>query len=140
MPRGLYIRDVARAAGLTTQAIRYYERRSLLEPSGRSPSGYRVYAPEALLRVRFIKRAQRLGLTLDEIREVLRLKFSRQSPCDCVRKILGRRLAELKQRIAQMEKLRREIETVLRSSRGRARLPHEASVICPIIQAVDGRK
>lgn len=134
MSRAVYIRDVARAVGMTPQAVRYYERLKLVEPARRTDSGYRVYGPDAIERVRFIKQAQRLGLSLDEIREVLRLKYSGQSPCDCVRGMLNRKLAELKSQIAEMETLRGEIATCLRATRRLTRLPHEASLICPVIQ------
>jgi MerR family copper efflux transcriptional regulator len=135
MTKPVFIRDVAAAAGMRPEAVRYYERLKMLEPDGRTAAGYRVYSPEAIERIRFIKRAQRLGLTLDEIREVLRLKYSGQSPCACVRAILKRKLVELERQMAEMEEVRREIERSLRKFHTLARLPHEASAICPIIQA-----
>ncbi len=135
MGKGIYVGDVAGAVGLTPQAIRFYESQGLVDRPRRTPSGYRVYSPEALERVRFIKQAQALGFTLEEIREILRLKYSGQSPCDCVRVILKQKLTELKKEIVEMGKLRREIELCLSSSRNLTRLPHEASVICPVIQS-----
>ncbi len=134
MGRGIYIGKVARAVGLTAQGIRFYERSGLIEKAQRTSSGYRIYSPTTLERVRFIKQAQSLGLNLNEIREVLRLKYSGQSPCSCVRELLTQKLMELKKQMAAMETMRREIERCLRGSRNLSRLPHEASAICPLIQ------
>ena len=134
MGQAIYIGKVARAAELTPQAIRYYERLGLIEKAQRTSSGYRVYPPTALDRVRFIKQAQGLGLGLAEIREVLRLKYSGQSPCNCVRELLKQKLMQLKKQMLAMEKVREEIERCLRASRKSSRLPHTASSICPLIQ------
>jgi len=130
----MYIRDVAASAGLTPQAIRFYEQLGLIEKPQRTSGGYRVYSAETVERVRFIKDAQKLEFSLEEIREVIRLKYSGQSPCDCVRKMLNGKLRDLKDQIKQMDQMRREIATCLRASRNRARLPHSVSLICPIVQ------
>jgi len=134
----MYIRDVAKSVGLTSQAIRFYEQLGLIAKPQRTSAGYRFYSAETVKRVQFIKDAQRLGFSLDEIREVLRLKYSGQSPCDCVRKMLNGKLRELKDQIKQMDQMRRGIATCLRASRKRARLPHTASLICPIVQNKTG--
>ena len=130
----MYVRDVARCVGLTAQAIRFYERLGLIQSAQRTRAGYRVYSAATLERVQFIKDAQRLGFSLEEIREVIRLKYSGQAPCDCVRKMLNGKLRDLKDQIKQMEQMRREIATCLRASRKRSRLPHSVSLICPIVQ------
>lgn len=130
----MHIGKVASAVGLTAQAIRYYEHLGLIEKAQRTNSGYRVYSPGALERVRFVKQAQRLGLSLGEIREVLRLKYSGKSPCDCVRDLLKRKLARLEQQMKETEEMCREIKRCLRASRNSSRLPHEVSLICPLIQ------
>ena len=104
----MYIRDVAASAGLTPQAIRFYEQLGLIEKPQRTSGGYRVYSAETVERIRFIKDAQRLGFSLDEIREILRLKYSGQSPCECVRRMLSRKLKELRDKIRQMDQVQRE--------------------------------
>lgn len=86
-------------------------------------------------RVHFIKRAQALDFSLDEIREILRLKYGGRSPCDCVHAMLKRKLVAPKQQMEEMEKMRREIRASLQASRQLSRLPHGASLICPLIQA-----
>ncbi len=69
----LKIGEVARKTGLPVERIRYYERRGLLEPAGRSEAGYRLYTDEEVARLLFIKRAKLLGLTLGEIAELVNL-------------------------------------------------------------------
>lgn len=134
MGEGIQIGEVAESAGLTTQAIRFYEKRGLIAPSARTAGGYRVYSPEVRERIHFIQRAQALGFSLEEIREVLRLKYGGESPCDCVREMLTKKLAALGKQMAEMKRMRREIQASLRASRRLSRLPHEASLICPLIQ------
>jgi len=130
----MYIRDVAASAGLTPQAIRFYEKLGLIEKPQRTSGGYRVFSAGAVERIGFIKGAQKLGFSLDEIREVLRLKYSGQSPCECVRRMLNRKLKELRGKIRQMDQMQREISACLQASRKRVRLPDAASLICPIVQ------
>jgi DNA-binding transcriptional MerR regulator len=134
MENMIYIRDVAASVWLTPQAIRFYEQLGLIEKPQRTNGGYRVYSAETVERIRFIKDAQKLGFSLDEIREVLRLKYSGQSPCECVRRMLNRKLKELRDKIRQMDRMQREISACLQASRKRVRLPHAASLICPIVQ------
>lgn len=98
----LRIGDLAAAAGISPDALRYYERRGLLQPTGRRASGYREYPPEAVGVVRFIKHAQALGFSLAEVRELLRL---RGAP--------GRRGAGLEAREVAVGKLR-DIDEKLR--------------------------
>src|SRR6478735_1383541 len=71
MPETLLISDLASRTGFSPSALRYYERLGLIEAAERSPSGYRLYSPEAVDRLRFIERAKQLGLPLDEIRDLV---------------------------------------------------------------------
>ncbi len=71
---GFTIGEVAARAGVSVQALRYYERRGLVQPAARSRAGYRAYPPDAVRLVRFVKRAQALGFTLSEVGELIRLR------------------------------------------------------------------
>ena len=71
--RRLKIGDLARITGLSIKTIRYYERRRLLEPPSHTEAGYRLYGSEEVARLQFIQRAKLLGLTLEEIREMVEL-------------------------------------------------------------------
>lgn len=74
-----------------------------------TPSGYRVYSNDDVERLTFIKTAQRLGIALDEVREVLALRDRHERPCDYVRGVLRRHVDEIDQRIAELRSLRRQL-------------------------------
>ena len=76
----LTVSKVAKAAGVNIQTLRYYERRGILPEPERSDAGYRLYEPETISRVRFIKHAQDFGFTLEEIRELLELRIEQEPP------------------------------------------------------------
>jgi DNA-binding transcriptional MerR regulator len=81
MSEVLTIGQLARRASVHIETVRFYERRALLEAPPRSAAGHRVYAPGIVRRIRFIKKAQQLGFTLDEIRELLALATDSQTGC-----------------------------------------------------------
>lgn len=128
------IGKVARAAGVNVQTVRYYERLGLLPRPGRTAAGYRLYTPEATARLRFIKRAQALGFSLGEVKEILRLRYEGRSPCECVRGLLEQKLAQVEREMAALTRFRQELGHTLKRSQKLARLPHSASAICPIIE------
>ena len=81
MTTTLTIGKLAKEAGVNIDTVRYYERRQLLLKPERTPSGYRIYQSEAITRIKFIKRAQVLGFSLDEIRELFQLRIDTDSAC-----------------------------------------------------------
>lgn len=109
----LKIGDVAKSSGIGVEALRFYERSRLLGRPRRSHSGYRVYDTEVLKRLDFIKRAQILGFSLDEIRRIIADKQAGRSPCLEVREIVHHRLEELDERIKEMRRYRRELGAAL---------------------------
>lgn len=109
----LKIGEVAKLSGIGIEALRFYERSGLLGRPGRTASGYRLYDGEALNRLAFIKRAQALGFTLDEIKQIIAEKESGKSPCAEVREIVRLRLQELDERMAQMRRYRKELGVAL---------------------------
>lgn len=100
------IGEIAVAAGTTTKTLRFYEERGLLPPPGRTPAGYRDYAPDVVDRVGFIHRGQAAGLTLAQIRQVLDIRAGGHAPCRHVRGLLDVRLADLEDQITQLVELR----------------------------------
>jgi DNA-binding transcriptional MerR regulator len=132
--RRAFIGKVAGAAGISVHGVRYYERLGLLPPPHRTAAGYRVYSADAPERLRFIRQAQALGFTLAEIKEILRLRFAGQSPCECVRGMLEKKLEQVKHQMAGLAKFRRQLHRVLARSQDLRHLPHTASTLCPIIQ------
>lgn len=106
---GLLIGDVAERAGLTPPTIRYYESIGLIAAPPRSPTGYRRYAETTVEELRFIKKAQRLGFSLDEIGEILTLSRAGDTPCSHVLDLSRRHLAALDRRIQQLTSFRDQL-------------------------------
>ena len=105
--------QLAERAGVKRSTLRYYERRGLLSPAVRSPAGYRLYTPDAVATVRFIKRAQELGFSLAEIAELLSLRNSSALPRDQVRALAAEKLREVGERIAALRALKGALEGLL---------------------------
>lgn len=109
----LKIGEVAKRSGIGVEALRFYERSGLLGRPGRSQSGYRAYDAGVLQRLDFIKRAQVLGFSLDEIKRIIADKQAGRSPCRDVREIVRHRLEELDERMKEMRRYRRELGAAL---------------------------
>ena len=109
----LKIGEVAKLSGIGIEALRFYERSGLLGRPGRTQSGYRVYDEAVLQRLDFIKRAQVLGFSLDEIKRIIADKQAGRSPCLEVRNIVRHRLEELDERMKEMRRYRKELGTAL---------------------------
>jgi MerR family copper efflux transcriptional regulator len=116
MPRNnnsLKIGTVAKAAGIGVQTLHYYERLALLPKPQRSAANYRLYSPEAVRRVGFIKKAKAIGLTLEEIRQILDLKDRKRAPCRKVVQLGEKHFAEIDARLAQLRTYRRALAKAL---------------------------
>ena len=109
----LKIGEVAKASGVGIETLRFYEKSGLLDQPSRTESGYRLYDIEVLDRLDFIKRAQVLGFSLDEIKRVIADRRAGQSPCAEVREIVRHRLAELDTRMREMKRYRNELASAL---------------------------
>ena len=109
----LKIGDVSKQSGIGIEALRFYEKSGLLDKPSRTFSGYRVYEPEILERLAFIKRAQVLGFSLDEIRQIISDARTGKSPCEEVREIVRHRLEELDERMREMRRYRKELAETL---------------------------
>jgi MerR family transcriptional regulator, copper efflux regulator len=105
----LRVGAVAKAAGVGVQTLHYYERLGLLPKPSRSDANYRLYSPEAIRRVRFIKKAQALGITLEETRQILDLKDHGREPCLRVAELGEKHLQEIDARLAQLRAYRRAL-------------------------------
>jgi len=103
---------LAREVGVPASTVRYYERSRLLRPDGRTEGNYRIYGPEALERLRFIRAAQAIGLTLEDITTLLDFRDGRTAPCREVQTLIEERLSELKKRLEQL----RHVQAILHSS------------------------
>jgi DNA-binding transcriptional MerR regulator len=111
--RALRIGEVARRSGVGVEALRFYERRGLLGRPARTESNYRVYDESVLERLDFIRRAQAVGFTLDEIGEILAESAGGRSPCLHVRELARRKLEELDARLAELRRHRADLARTL---------------------------
>ncbi|MET0646361.1 MAG: heavy metal-responsive transcriptional regulator [Pyrinomonadaceae bacterium] len=111
--RMLKIGEVSKRSGIGVEALRFYEKSGLLDRPSRTYSGYRVYGEDVLERLAFIKQAQALGFSLDEIRRIVDDARKGQSPCDEVREIVRRRMEELDERLRELQKYRKELKHTL---------------------------
>jgi DNA-binding transcriptional MerR regulator len=109
----LKIGEVSRLSGIGIEALRFYEKSGLLDRPGRTYSGYRLYDESVLERLAFVKKAQVLGFSLDEIKQLIQHKRKGENPCAEVREIVKIRLDELNERIAQMIQYRDELSAAL---------------------------
>jgi MerR family transcriptional regulator, mercuric resistance operon regulatory protein len=111
MNEQLTIGRLAKAAGVNIETIRYYQRRGLVEEPAKPLGGHRRYAPAAAARVRFIKRAQQLGFTLEEVSGLLRLEDGQS--CRETRVLAERKLASIEERIADLIRMRRMLKGLI---------------------------
>lgn len=127
----LTIGQVAEAADVNIQTIRYYERRGLFPRPRRTPSGYRQYAEEAVSRIRFIRHAQELGFSLQEIQELLGLRVRHGAACDAVERKTRDKIAVVQQKIRDLQQMQRTLEQLAEACT--ARRPTDE---CPILEAI----
>ena len=105
MAQGIQIGQVARETGLTVDAVRFYEKQRLLKPAPRTEGGFRLFSGQHLQHIQFIRRAQVLGFSLDEIRELLVLQGEQVEACTHVRDMLKAKLDSVRQKIIELHKL-----------------------------------
>ena len=126
----LKIGEVAAQTGLSVDALRYYERLGLLPRAARTPSGYRLYDRRVIERVDFIKRAHRVGFTLEEIKQLLQLPTAEPRTCAEVLHVIARKLEDLDRRYEEIKRLRREL-SAYKAECERAIARQES---CPVIE------
>lgn len=135
MKEFLTVGRVARQAGVNLQTVLYYERRRLLSPARRSDSDYRLYAPETVRVILFIKNAQALGFTLDEIAKLLRLRVGSRSQCGPVKRQARARLALVQEKIAGLRAMERTLRRLLKTCAARG-----TTGSCPILDSLESRR
>ena len=124
--------QLARRAGVNVETLRYYERKGLLEPPSRLPSGYRAYGDDAIRVIRFIKRAQELGFSLAEVETLLELAAGGPEACDSAKSLAASRIADLDRRIETMQRMRDSLKTLVAT----CQLPRGERE-CPLIHSIE---
>lgn len=131
----LTIGKVAKQAGVNLQTVFYYERRRMLSCSKRTESGYRLYAPEAVRIIRFIKNAQGLGFSLDEVSRLLKLRVGHKTQCGPVRRQAEARLEIVQEKIAGLRAIEKALKRLVRTCSVRG-----TTGSCPVLESLeDGR-
>lgn len=128
----LTIGEVAARADVNVQTVRYYERRGLVPAPPRTRSGYRQFGPEAVARLRFIKRAQELGFSLEEIRELLALRVKHASACGAVEQRTRKKIVLVERKIAELRRVKQGLERLVASCQAR-----EPTSDCPVIETLE---
>jgi len=126
---------LAKEADVNLETIRFYEREKLLPKPPRTAAGYRLFPAEAIQRVRFIRRAQTLGFTLKEIRELLALSQSRRASCETVRQRAERKLVEIEGKITALVAMKGALTELSANCRGRGPVTR-----CPILECLSSEK
>jgi DNA-binding transcriptional MerR regulator len=128
------IGSVAKESGLPIKTIRYYDELRLLKTFGRTEGNYRLFNSDVFGRLRFIKRAQGLGLSLLEIREFLEIHDQGDLPCDHIKVKLEDKLSQVEQQIQQLQILKQELKGLLSGWEVVPEYPE--ATICPVIERV----
>ncbi len=123
--------EAAKALGVGVQTLHFYEQQGLIPRPPRSQVGYRLYSPEIIEQVRFIRKAQALGFSLEEIIEILGLARSGSSPCGRVQAALTEKLREVDRRLEELRDFRAELASLIEQA---AELSTHESEVCPIVE------
>lgn len=128
----LTIGQVAGLAEVGVETVRFYERQGLIEEPPRRVSGYRQYPPDAVARIRFIRRAKDLGFSLREIKELLALRLDPESTCGDVRERAEEKLADIRSKIEALDGMRAALERLAAACSGKGSVS-----ACPILEAME---
>lgn len=128
------IGEVAASAGVNVQTLRYYERRGILQEPKRTPSGQRAYSTETVRFIRFIKRAQELGFSLEEVEDLLRLRAAERRDRTRVRQLAAAKVRDIDEKVRYLRAMRRALGVLLESCDCAGQ-----DLACPILEALDDR-
>ena len=126
---------LAQEVGINLETVRFYERQGLLLKPPRSASGYRLFPADTTRRLRFIKRAQELGFSLNEIRELLTLRMSLRTTSTEIRKRTEAKIADIEGKIKSLNSMRKSLVKLARSCHGCGPVSD-----CPILESLDGEE
>lgn len=133
----LKIGEISRESGVGVEALRFYESRGLIEPAARTQSGYRLYDDAVFARLSFIKKAQSIGFTLDEIAHIISDAAQGRTPCADVRRLAAEKLAALEERIRQLQRHRRELRQTVAAWEQQGAAQGE---VCGLIEGLSGNR
>lgn len=126
---GLTIGKLAKLCRVSVDTVRYYERVGVLLRPERTASGYRVYAGQSVQRLQFVRRAQSLGFTLGEIKELLALHRVEVADCGDVKRRTEKKISEIKQRIGDLQAMQRALEKLAAACKGKGARLEECNIL-----------
>ncbi|ELS04072.1 putative transcriptional regulator [Xenococcus sp. PCC 7305] len=130
------IGELAKQTGLTVGTLRYYSDLGLLQPVARGNNGYRYYGQNANKQVEFIKKAQTIGFTLEEIKTILDVRDRGEKPCDLVQNLLDKKIEQLEIQIKKMSLFKQELEEYRLNWINEPNPEHDSQEVCPLIASV----
>ncbi len=128
----LTISKLASRGGVNVTTIRYYERRGLLPRPSRTASGYRLYADDAVRRLRFIRQAQLLGFSLTEVQDLLSLRTQSDTTCADIRMRAKEKITAIDRKIADLQRIKSALTKLASACRGKGPTSE-----CPILDALE---
>ncbi len=126
---------LAQRTGVNVETVRYYEQRGLIPEPPRTASGYRQYTGDYVERIRFIKRAQKLGFTLEEIKELLSLRVDQEMDRGKVKQRASAKIVDIEKKISDLERMKNQLTRLVTSCSGRGPTGE-----CPILEAIESEE
>lgn len=137
----LQIGDVVSQTGLSADTIRFYERERLLHRAVRSSGGFRLFSKSDVADLEFIRSAQELGFSLQEIRDLIGLKDARYPNCERVEKMLEHKISSVRAKITALRKLERDlVQTMVRCKENLRKAEEGKPEDCPALSKISRRK
>ena len=136
MGQALHIGTAAKQTGLSIDTIRFYQKSGLLKPPPRTAGGYRVFSETEIAELQFIARAQDLGFSLAEIKELMSLRNENGRACPEVRDLIHRKLQNVREKIFALKQLESELARGLRSCDRALKRPLAPQRGCPVIEEI----
>jgi MerR family transcriptional regulator, mercuric resistance operon regulatory protein len=136
----LQIGQVARKTGLSIDTIRFYEKSGVVPRPARTEAGYRVYREGEVANLQFIKNAQQLGFSLNEIRELFSIQRQPQEACVHVRELIAQKVDLVRAKIAELQRMETELATALRKCRAALRSSPPHPKACPVLAEIAGQR
>lgn len=135
--RGIQIGQVAEQTGLSVDAIRFYEKQRLLERPARTEGGFRLFHSQDIQRIQFIRRAQRLGFSLPEIRELLLVQRDEEETCSHVRDLLQAKVSQIHGKVEELRQLEEQLQNSLRKCERKLKTSGDSHKgRCPVLDEV----
>lgn len=131
------IGELAKRTTLSIDAIRFYERRKILPPASCSAARFRLYTPDDIERLRFVQRMQRLGFSLEEVKQLMGIRADKAHACAAVRQFLKTKLVEVSLKLRDLQQLETELSVDLRKCDRALKRQRGKTCACPVLEEAE---